>query len=196
VLNARNIFAMNRNALLTIILLVIFIGTSILAVLNAKKIVTTTHPYSTTNPDFFMTSATYTKFNTEGNIQNRIETEKITHFTANNTYLFQKPKMVIYNPNEQPWYISANKGESKKGRSTVNLRDNVKIIRAAGANNSDFDITTAMLTIYPDIKFAETEQPVTIIQNGNITKAVGAKSDFKTGIVKLMSKIEALYQIN
>jgi len=72
----------------------------------------------------------------------------------------------------------------------------VKIIRKAGTNNSDFDIATNALTIYSDDKFAKTKLPVTIIQSSNITKAVGAELDFKTGVLKLISNMKTWYQIN
>ena len=185
-----------KNILLTIILLTVFIGTSILALLTAKKTTNIQQPISSTNsPDFFMTSTIYTKFNREGNIQNQIKADKITHFTTNNLYLFEKPDMMMFTPGEQPWHITANKGKGMHGKSTIYLWDNVKIIRKIGPSNPDFDIATSCLTIYPDIKFAETEKPVTIIQTGNITKAVGAKADFKTGIIKLISKVESRLQI-
>ncbi len=184
-----------KNILFTIILLAVFTGTSILALLTAKKVTDIKYSSSTNSPDFFMTNATYTKFNLEGKIQNRIDTDKITHFTTDNIYLFDKPDMLFYTPGEQPWHVTANKGRSKQGKSKVYLWDTVKIVRAASSNNPNFDIATTALTIYPNVRFAETDQPVTIIQNDTLTKAVGAEADFKTGIVKLISKIDSWLQI-
>lgn len=183
-----------KNILFTIILFATFLITSTLALLTAKK-ATSIHVNSANNPDFFMNNAVYSKFNHDGHINNQIHTTKITHFAANNTYLFDNPHITIYNNNEPPWQITANKGKSEEGKSIVHLWDNVKIIRTQSTNSPDFDITTNALTIYPDTKFAETKQPITIIQSGNTTKSVGAEADFKTGIVRLLSKIEAIYQI-
>jgi len=143
-----------------------------------------------------MTNTLYTKFNREGELHNCIRTKKLTHFATNNAYLFKKPRITIYNKNEKPWKITAKKGKSKNGKTEVHLHGNVKIIREAGINNTDFDIATNALTVYPDVKFAETKLPVTIVQSGNITKAVGAELDFKTGLLKLLSKIKAIYQVN
>ncbi len=187
---------LKKNLYLTILLLTVFIGTSILALLTAKKVTHIEQPtVSANSPDFFMTNTTYFKFSHEGNIQNQIKADKITHLDNNNTYLFEKPDILMFTPGEQPWHITANKGKSEQGKSTVYLWHNVKIVRKIGPNNPDFDITTSELTVYPDIKFAETDKPVTIIQSGNTTKAVGAKADFKTGIIKLVSKIESWLQI-
>jgi lipopolysaccharide export system protein LptC len=184
-----------KNILFTIVLLAIFVGTTVLALLTAKKITSVQYSPSIDSPDFFMTNITHTKFNHKGNIQNQIKANKVIHFTTNNVYLFEKPNMMMYSPNQQPWHITANKGKSEYGKSTVYLWDNVKIVRTASANNSNFDIATSQLTVYPDIKFAETKEPVTIIQTGNITKATGAKADFKTGTIKLISKVKSWLQV-
>ena len=184
-----------KNILLTIALLAVFIGSSMLALITAKKITQVKLPQSTNTPDFFIINSTDTKFNDEGAIQNQIKSAKITHLPTNNIYLFEKPDMIMHTPGEQPWHVTADKGKSEQGRSIVHLWDNVKIVRAASPKNSDFDIATTALTIYPEKRFAETDKPVTIIQSGNITKAVGAKADLKTGIIKLISKIESWLQI-
>ena len=186
---------MNKKTILfTIVILIIFVGTSILALITAKKI-TTPHITSSNNSDFFMTNAAYTKFNLQGHIHNQVYANKITHFADNNVYLFDNPSITMHTINEQPWHITSSKGRSEKGKDIIYLWDNVKIIRAAGINNLDFDIATSALDIYPNIKFAQTNKPITIIQSGNITKSVGAQADFKTGVIKLLSKIEALYQV-
>ena len=186
---------MNKKTILfSIIVLIVFIGTSIIALSTAKKI-TTMNVASSDNPDFFMTNAAYTKFNLQGHIHNQVYANKITHFVDNNVYLFDNPSITMHAINEQPWHITSSKGRSEKGKDIIYLWDNVKIIRAAGINNLDFDIATSALDIYPNIKFAQTNKPITIIQSGNITKSVGAQADFKTGIIKLLSKIEALYQV-
>lgn len=181
-----------KNIFFTIILLTIFSSISILALLEAKKI-TSIHTNATHAPDFSMTNASYVKFDQNGDISNQFYTSKITHFTTNNNYIFDNPRMKMYNTNEQPWYITANKGRSEGGKSKVYLWDNVKVTQTATPNNSDFDITTTSLTVYPNIKFAETNDPVIIIQGGSIAKATGAKADFKSGTVNLLSNVECQY---
>ncbi len=184
-----------KNTLFTVVLLIVFSGSSILALIAAKKVTKVQYSQSTNIPDFFIINSTHTKFNSSGKIQNQIKAGKITHLPTNNIYLFEKPDMLMNTPGEQPWRVTADKGKSEKGKSIVYLWDNVKIVRAASPKNSDFDITTTALTIYPEKRFAETDQPVTIIQSGNITKAVGAKADLKTGIIKLISNINSWLRI-
>jgi len=182
-----------KNIFITIVLLAIFSSVSILALLEAKKI-TDGHTNAVDAPDFFMTNATYVQFDQNGNISNQFYTSKIIHFTANNNYTFDNPRMKMYNTNEQPWDITANKGRSEGGKSKVYFWDNVKVVQTASPGTTDFDITTTSLTVYPSIKFAETSDPVIIIQGESIAKAIGAKADFKSGTVSLLSNVECEYQ--
>jgi len=182
-----------KNIIITIILLIIFSTASIFAVLAAKKITVTTTK-AANSPDFFITNAIYTQFDHNGDISNQFYTNKITHFTSYNSYVFEKPSIKMHNANEQPWNITANKGKSERGKSTIYLWDNVKVTQAASPNNSDFDITTDALTVHPDIKFAETTEPIIIIQSESIATAIGAQTNFKEGTVKLLSNVKCQYE--
>lgn len=182
-----------KNIFITIILLSLVIITSVLTLLTAKKL-TSTHINNTNNPDFFMNNVSYIKFDQKGNIINQFSTSKITHFATNNSYFFDNPRIKMYSANEQPWDITANKGKSEYGKSRIDLWDNVQVMQAASANNQDFNITTTALTFYPDTRCAETKEPITVIQNGSIAKAIGAQADFKVDTVKLLSDIDVQYQ--
>ncbi|MEI8055291.1 MAG: LPS export ABC transporter periplasmic protein LptC [bacterium] len=182
-----------KNIFITIVLLAIFSSVSILALLEAKKIIGG-HANAADAPDFFMTNTTYVQFDQNGNISNQFYTSKIIHFTTNNNYTFDNPCMKMYSANEQPWNITANKGRSEGGKDKVYLWDNVKVTQAASTETTDFDITTTSLTVYPSTKFAETSDSVVIIQGESIAKAVGAKADFKSGTVSLLSNVECEYK--
>jgi lipopolysaccharide export system protein LptC len=182
-----------KNIFITLVLLATFSSVSILALLEAKKIILG-HRNAVDAPDFFMTNTTYIQFDQNGNISNQFYTSKIIHFANNNNYVFNNPRIKMYNTNELPWDITANKGRSEGGKSKVYLWDNVKVVQTSNSKTNDFDITTTSLTVYPSIKFAETNDPVIIVQGKSIAKAVGAKADFKSGTVSLLSNVECEYQ--
>ena len=83
---------------------------------------------------------------------------------------------------------------SKSGK--IYLDGKVKIIRKPVANNTGFNIATDLLIVEPDLKFAKTASPITIVQKNNIIKAVGAELDLKTGTLKLLSKFKGQYRID
>ncbi|MDR1056999.1 MAG: LPS export ABC transporter periplasmic protein LptC [Coxiellaceae bacterium] len=179
-----------KTIIFTILLLTAFIVTSIVALSSAKKMTTVpTYDDSANNPDFFMTRVIYTKFNHDGEIRNTVITNKMIHFTTNNVGLFEKPQITLYNSTEEPCNIIANQGRSDKGKEKIYLWDNVKITQKVGPNNPDLNVITTALTFYPETKLAETKESVTIIQNDDITEAVGAEANFKTESIKLWSKV-------
>jgi lipopolysaccharide export system protein LptC len=182
-----------KTLFLTVILLVVFSTISIVAVRVAKKI-TTSRTNNANTPDFLINHAVYVQFDKNGNISNKFHTDKIIHFTDHNNYVFENPSIKLHNPDEQPWSITANKGRSVEGKSKIYLWDNVKVTQTSGENNPSFDISTEALTFYLDIKFAETNEPITVIQSGSVIKAMGAKANFKSGIVELLSDVECQYQ--
>lgn len=183
-----------KTILLSTVMFVIVIISSWLAFVDAKKIAQP-HLENAETPDFFMTNAVYLKMDESGQVRNQITATKLIHYSVGNTYFFDDPRMKLISDNKEPWYASANKGKSGNGKEKVNLWDHVVIHQAAGPNNLDLMITTEALTIYPDIKTAETNLPVTIQQAGSVVNSVGAKADFKTGLVKLLSRVKGEYKI-
>jgi LPS export ABC transporter protein LptC len=186
---------MNKKYIFFTALLFITLLTASMLAFKAAKNITTARVTNPNNPDFFMTNTFYTKFDNDGNISEQIHMDKIMHFTTRNNYIFDNPRIKMNNQNEVPWHITANKGKSEFGKSKIYLWDNVKLIQAIDPKeNPIFDISTNSLFIYTNNKSAQTSDPITIIQSGSIAKAVGAKADFKSGTVKLLSNVECQYQ--
>ena len=185
---------MNKKSLFfTVVILIILAALSIFAISAAKKI-TIAYTNNPNTPDFFMTNIDYVKFDQEGNISNKFYAGKLSHLPKRNSYIFDDPKMKMYNTDEQPWNITANKGESELGKSKIYLWENVKLIQPAGPNNSAIDVTTSSLTLHPNTKTAETSDPITIVQSDSLVKAIGATTNFKESVVNLLSNVECQYQ--
>lgn len=184
---------MNKNLIFTVILIIVFTCISMLALTQAKKI-TAVHANALDAPDFFMINADFVKFDADGNVNNHFYASKITHFGDQNNYIFDNPSMQMYSTTEQPWVITAQKGKSEKGKSKIYLWGNVQLKQGNDGSNNDFGISTTSLIVYPDTKSAETSDPVTIIQGASIAKTIGAKADFKSGTVELLSNVDCEYQ--
>jgi len=184
---------MNKNLIFTVILIIVFACISTLALMQAKKI-TAIHTNAVDAPDFFMTNADFMQFDADGNLNNHFYVSKITHFSDQNNYVFDNPNMQMYSTKEQPWAITAQKGKSEKGKSKIYLWGNVQLKQGNGGDNNAFSIATTSLIVYPDTKSAETSDPVTIIQGASIAKTTGAKADFKSGTVELLSNVDCEYQ--
>jgi LPS export ABC transporter protein LptC len=148
-----------------------------------------------TAPDMFIQGVTFKQMDETGQIVHQLFTPNVTHYQQDDRYVLQAPDLKIIDDSKKIWHIRALNGISKQGQSVIELKDNVSISEFADANLevSELDIKTTFLTVYPDTKFAETAEPVTITQPSNVVESVGAKLDMKSGILYLLSKVKGQY---
>ncbi len=155
--------------------------------------VTITKP---TTPDAFAKQVVAIRMDENGNILNELFTPYLIHSPVNNTTTFVTPHLVFQTPSKEPWHVYADHGQMQQGDQTIVLWGNVKAIQAAGPNNPATALTTTAATLYPKLKQASTDQPVTLVQPGIIVKSVGAHVDLKQNTVDLLSQVSGEYQSN
>jgi len=151
-------------------------------------------PQQNLRPDAFMVNANYYEYDDQGLLHSHLFTPKVTHYPEKNSAQFQHPSFMIYADKKRiPWYITADHGQSRSGIDTVYLWDHVHLHQPPQENNLGTDITTDRMTVLPNQSIAKTDQPVTITRPDSIIKATGMQTDFKTGIVKLLSHSRGIY---
>lgn len=179
----------------SIALLIVICISSWYALESARKSLEQQPQSNPSNPDFYMKNVTYLQFDSNGVLQNETYTPSLTHYAADDSYLFVKPQMKMLDKSRQVWSISANSGKSTRGSDTVFLWDNVNINQFDPINKlQKLTINTSEATIYPQKKFAKTDKPVVINQIDSIIHATGATVDFKASEVKLLSKVQGQYE--
>ncbi len=75
------------------------------------------------------------------------------------------------------------------------LRDDVKLVRAASATQSEMSLSTDYLHVIPNRDLAETDRPVTLQDAHNVIHATGLKFDYKARVVKLLSQVTSQHEI-
>jgi LPS export ABC transporter protein LptC len=167
---------------------------SIVGVYNASKMIAVQESVKN-DQDFFMVDAIYTKFNDVGEVSSKIYAEKITHMVEKDIFYFEAPKIVINSKEEQPWRINSRKAKSERGKEKISLWGGVTINRKGDEQHPNLQISTNSMQYYPQQKIANTDDVVKILENNNTIEAVGATIDFKTAIIKLLSKVRAIYKL-
>jgi len=176
----------------TIILaLLIVIGCSF-AFIVAKNILHE-RDISAQNPDFFMHNVTYVQMDVDGNIRQQIVSPNLVHYPDNDVAVFQQPHLLVFNVAQKLWDISADQGKSVAYMDRIYLSGNVNIERLPTPDDLGFTVKTTTLTVYPSSQTADTKEPVTILQNGSIVNAIGAKADLAKGTIDLLSKVKGNY---
>lgn len=146
-----------------------------------------------TTPDAFMLGMEYTNFDVRGQWGSRVHSARVMHYPDQDTSTLETPKMVSRS-GAVTWIITANQGVARQGLKTVRLTDHVEVNRFHEARGKTLTLLTSALTAYPKRKWAETDQPVTIIQPGSTVHATGLTADINTGDVQLLSKVKGTYE--
>lgn len=144
-------------------------------------------------PDAFMESVQATRLNKDGKLASLLTAPRLTHYPKSNTTLVEAPHLVIYRDTDPPWHITALHAKAQDDLATVHLFDDVKIHEAKGPNNYDTTLLTTALTFYPERRFVETNQPITLLQPGSKIEATGMQASLPNGWIKFLSDAKGAY---
>lgn len=148
------------------------------------------------NYNAFMMDVSYTDFNDKGLLHSHSTSPKILRFEKNNLAFVDAPNITIYTNDGIRWDISAQHGESLEDGKKFFLWGNVKLHQPSQLSHPETTITTHEITFYPKTSFARTNKMATLIRPDATITGVGATADFKTGIFKLLSQSEGVYNAN
>ena len=143
-------------------------------------------------PNSFMTGATYTRTNSQGQIIDRLTTSELQHFNHGNLSLLTRPHLIIYDPPQLPWVITADRGVSKHQAKEIILQGHV-IIEQQQLTGGKTVIKTTSLTIFPARKYAQTDQAVTITQPDSVIHSQGLIASLTSGNIRLITHVRGEY---
>lgn len=144
-------------------------------------------------PDFFMDEVSSVKLNPDGSIHYRLTATTLTHFSQNDLTELTNPHLTLYQNDELPWELTAQKGTLISDGSVINLRDDVELVQKEELSTSATQLLTSELTIKPNEHFATTDKPVTIKTVDGLTQAKGLNAFFKTNRIELLSEVSGVY---
>lgn len=145
------------------------------------------------DPDFIVSKFVATTLNEQGKPRFVMTAKKMLHYPDNDSTYLEAPELTSFDSDHPPMHIYAHNGMVSGKGEEIFLRDNVKIVRTAGATQREMTFNTTYLHVIPDRGLAETDQPVTMIDGRNIVHAVGMKFDNKARIVKLLAQVKSEY---
>ena len=143
--------------------------------------------------DTFATQVHITNLDKTGHIDTQLYTPLMTHYTKKNTRL-KTPELSVHVKNQPPWKITAKTGEIRQNNEEVFLRDDVVLHQPAGEKNEEVTVATQTLTIYPNKKFATTEDPITLMSRSAQISSVGMQADLTQGTLELKTQAKGLYE--
>jgi LPS export ABC transporter protein LptC len=142
-----------------------------------------------TNPDQYMNNVTFNRTDQNGNIQDAFTATHMVHYLRDDATDFSQPDLLIFNPGQAPWHVTAALGHAVQNFNVVTISQDVKIEQSASVKRPHTVITTSSLTIYPKQKLAVSDQPVTAIQPGLEINSIGLRADMLHNTVDLLSQV-------
>ena len=144
--------------------------------------------------DFEVDNFSAVTLSTQGQPRFTLAAEKLWHYPDDATTHLQLPKVTSLYPDRPPTLISAQTGMISSKGDDVYLYDDVNVVRPASGDTGEQKFATSYLHVIPDRDWAETDQPVVMIDQYNLIRAVGMELDNKARTTKLLSRVRATHE--
>lgn len=144
-------------------------------------------------PDYTLENFTASAMDIRGKLRERLQAQSMAHYPDDDSAELMKPHIELYRQDAPPWRIDAEKGWVYSDGDLVLLQGNVFIERDAVSKGSPLQIVTRDVRVRPKDKYAETDQPVTILQGAARVNAVGMHAYFQEGRLELLSVVRGKY---
>lgn len=144
-------------------------------------------------PDFYLGDFDLTTMREDGSPRYRLTGEDMRHFSDDDTSLVIKPAMIVYREEAAPWQVWAGQAQVAAAGESVLLLDKVKAQHQDAIDRGQLQLLTELLKVWPDREYAETDQPVTILSDLGVTRAVGMEVDLKTEQLRLLAEVRSDY---
>ncbi len=147
-------------------------------------------------PDAYMEEVTARLMDKEGNLNMKIVSPKLLHYTEGDTTDLTTPQITLYRESPMPWHISSKHAKATQGIDNVNFRDEVEIRHSPDINAPETIIKTASLMVHPNAKTAETKDVIVMLQPNLTVKSTGMIANLTSGDIKLLSQPRGEYVPN
>jgi lipopolysaccharide export system protein LptC len=144
--------------------------------------------------DFEVDNFSALTLNAQGRPRYTLSAERLWHYPDDDSTHLQMPKITSLYPDRPPVITSALSGKISSKGDDVYLYDDVNVLRPASADVGEQQFTTSYLHVVPDRDWAETDQPVTMINQHNVIHAVGMELDNQARTARLLSHVRATHE--
>lgn len=147
------------------------------------------------DPDFIISKLVATTLNEQGTPHFILSAQKMVHYPDNDSTHLDDPHLTTLYADRPPVYTSSREGDVSSKGNEVFLHDDVKLVRAANAMQSEMTLTTTYLHAVPDLDLMDTDRPVTMTDAHTVINAVGMTFDNKVRVMKLLAQVKSQHEI-
>jgi lipopolysaccharide export system protein LptC len=151
--------------------------------------------------DIYVENLRAMSFGTDGKPLQLLSAARGEHFPDDDTTVFTKPDLVLKDPKQPTFAVTADSAKIAGDRNNVWFSGNVRAKRdadpaaAKGSNGaSPLTLATESLHVLPKERRADTDKAVTIEEARGIIHAVGMKLDAEQKTVNFLSRLQGTIQ--
>jgi len=145
------------------------------------------------DPDYIVEKLSGVRIGASGAPAYALSAARMVHYPDDDSTLLTAPRFISYGSTKAPVTITASEAVVSAKGDHVYFQDDVRVTRAAYADNGELVMRTTFLHVVPDHNIAKTDRLVTIFDGLTTVTAEGLEMNNETRIIKLMSKVRGTY---
>lgn len=141
--------------------------------------------------DSYMVNALSRQYDSQGQLEQRLLADRVTHYADSEHSLLANPDMLIYRQQQSPLHIQAEEGEVSADREQIWLRRNVVLTEQ---QPEAMTLLTEFLRVELDRDYAETDLPVRLNYPQGRKDAVGMQAYLAEDRVLLLDEVRSYHE--
>lgn len=146
------------------------------------------------DPDYIINDLSVTTLDAHGKPHYLMDAEKMIHYPDDDSTQMVEPRLTSLYPDRPPVHVSARRGKLSSEGDQVFLYDDVKVVREASPTQSEMVFTTSYLHVLPNQDLADTDRPVTIVNDSTVVNGTGMKLNNRTGVAQLLAHVRSQHE--
>jgi lipopolysaccharide export system protein LptC len=146
------------------------------------------------DPDYIVDGLSAVRMDEQGRVKHTLHAQKMTHFPDDDVTVLVQPRFVTYGEGRAPVTVTSRDAHMSGNGENVYFENDVRVVRAPVANQSELVLETSYLHVIPDDNLAQTDRPVTIRNATAVVNASGLELNSETRVLKLQGRVKGIYQ--
>jgi len=143
----------------------------------------------THTPDYFADNFSISELDQSGSTQYRLTAAKMVHYEDDENSDLTRPAVRAFQPGKPIVTATGERGTVNGDASIVDLYDNARILRAAGAGDPEMQADSVHFRVLVNDDVIETEKPVKLRRGLSIATASAMKYNNVTRVIQLFGNV-------
>lgn len=144
--------------------------------------------------DYTVTGLDVTRMTEAGEPAHRLRATILRHYKDDETTELELPQLTVFQGEQPPWEIDAERAWMSADGSLVLLSGEVVVTRAAHANSPPVRMVTREMRVQPRQDYAETDEKVRVETDTDTLDAVGMQAWLRPpSRLKFLSQVKGYY---